>query len=86
MYEDELRQQKIRLQYLQMQIRPHFLVNALNSIRTMIDMKYFENAQEMCFHLADYFRQWSGIFPKGTGGSGRKPEYSPESKGVCGNP
>ncbi len=58
-YEDEIRQQKIRLQYLQMQIRPHFLVNALNSIRTMIDMRYFENAQEMCFHLADYFRYLS---------------------------
>lgn len=58
-YEDEIRQQKIRLQYLQMQIRPHFLVNALNSIRTMIDMKYFDHAQEMCFHLADYFRYLS---------------------------
>lgn len=55
-YEDEIRQQKVRLQYLQMQIRPHFLVNSLNSIRTMIDMRYYENAQKMCFHLADYFR------------------------------
>lgn len=58
-YEDEIRAQKIRLQYLQMQIRPHFLVNALNSMRAMIDMRFYENAQKMCFHLADYFRYLS---------------------------
>lgn len=58
-YEDEIKTQKIRLQYLQMQIRPHFLVNALNSMRAMIDMRYYENAQKMCFHLADYFRYLS---------------------------
>lgn len=59
MYEDEIKTQKIRLQYLQMQIRPHFLVNALNSMRAMIDMRCYENAQKMCFHLADYFRYLS---------------------------
>ena len=59
-YEDEIREQKIRLQYLQMQIRPHFLVNALNSVRTMIDMKREDSAVEMCCYLADYFRALSG--------------------------
>ena len=58
-YEDEIREQKIRLQYLQMQIRPHFLVNALNSVRTMIDMKWEDSAVEMCCYLADYFRALS---------------------------
>ena len=58
-YEDEIREQKIRLQYLQMQIRPHFLVNALNSVRTMIDMKREDSAVEMCCYLADYFRALS---------------------------
>ncbi len=55
-YEDELREQKVRLQYLQMQIRPHFLVNALNSVCSMIDMKNEAGAREMCRYLAQYFR------------------------------
>ena len=55
-YEDALREQKVRLQYLQMQIRPHFLVNALNSVCTMIDMKNDAGARQMCVFLARYFR------------------------------
>ena len=55
-YEDQLREQKVRLQYLQMQIRPHFLVNALNSVCSMIDMKNEAGAREMCRYLAQYFR------------------------------
>ena len=54
-YEDQLREQKVRLQYLQMQIRPHFLVNALNSVCSMIDMKNEAGAREMCRYLARVF-------------------------------
>lgn len=55
-YEDEIREQKVRLQYLQMQIRPHFLVNALNSVYSMVEMKNEEGAKDMCRHLMQYFR------------------------------
>lgn len=55
-YEEKLREQKVRLQYLQIQIRPHFLVNGLNSIHTMIDMQNPDGAREMCRYLAKYFR------------------------------
>lgn len=55
-YEEQLRKQKIRLQYLQLQIRPHFLVNALNSVCIMIDMDAADNARTMCLYLVRYFR------------------------------
>ncbi len=55
-YEEKIRKQKVRLQYLQMQIRPHFLVNALNSVYSMVDMDNFAGAKEMCRYLMQYFR------------------------------
>lgn len=55
-YEKQLREQKIQLQFYQQQIRPHFLVNALNTVRTMIDMNQYAGAQDMCCYMADYYR------------------------------
>lgn len=55
-YEDALREQKTKLAWLQMQIRPHFLVNALNTVYSMINMKREESALEMCIYLSRYFQ------------------------------
>lgn len=55
-YEKQLREQKIQLQFYQQQIRPHFLVNALNTVRAMIDMNQYAGAQDMCCYMADYYR------------------------------
>lgn len=55
-YEKEINEQKAKLEYLQLQIHPHFLVNGLNSISAMIDMNKVIPAKEMCGYLADYYR------------------------------
>lgn len=55
-YEEQLREQKIQLQFYQQQLRPHFLANALNTVRAMIDMEQYSGAQDMCCYIADYYR------------------------------
>ena len=55
-YEKEINEQKAKLEYLQVQIHPHFLVNGLNSISAMIDMNKVLPAKEMCGYLANYYR------------------------------
>lgn len=55
-YEEKIREQEITLQYLQEQIKPHFLVNALNSVYSMAEMKDSDSVQRMCLYLVNYFR------------------------------
>lgn len=52
----ELANQKLQLEYLQLQIRPHFLLNTFNLIYTMIKNHQEEPAQELILYLSDYFR------------------------------
>lgn len=46
-YEDEISHQKIELRYLQLQIRPHFYLNALTTIHSMTFLN--RNEQIRCF-------------------------------------
>lgn len=59
MYEKEISRQKMELRNLQLQIRPHFLLNTFNIIYTLIQ-KQEKSAQEaVCdavLYLSDYFR------------------------------
>lgn len=55
-YEEQIDKQKSELEYLQMQIRPHFYINALNNIYSMAQMKEFELIQDMVLYLSDYLR------------------------------
>lgn len=45
-----------KLHALQMQINPHFLFNALNSISVLVQKKDVETAGEMIHQLSDFFR------------------------------
>lgn len=54
LYEQELEKQKIEMDYLKLQIRPHFYLNCLNFIYSMIDFKQYENAKKMSKITADY--------------------------------
>lgn len=55
-YEEQIHKQKAELQYLQMQIKPHFYLNAFNTIYSMAQMKDYQLIQDMVRSLADYLR------------------------------
>lgn len=55
-YEKELDVQRSYLQYLQMQVNPHFYLNALNIIYSMAQVKNYALIQEMTMSLVEYSR------------------------------
>lgn len=55
-YEEQLREKETKLQYLQIQIRPHFLVNVLNVIYSMAEVEDYEGIQKLSMYLVNYFR------------------------------
>lgn len=55
-YEKELEKQKIQLKNLQLQIRPHFLINSFNLIFTLAQEKDVDHIQDVMLYLSDYFR------------------------------
>lgn len=67
LYEQELEKQKVEMDFLRLQIRPHFYLNCLNFIYSMIDFRQYENAQKMSKITADYltyiFRNTSELVP-----------------------
>ena len=55
LYETKLRAQKTKLRYISQQIRPHFILNALNIIYTY-DESEFHLVKKMVMYLTRYFR------------------------------
>lgn len=55
-YEEQIQKQKSELEYFQMQIRPHFYINALNNIYSMAQTKDFQLIQDMVLYLSNYLR------------------------------
>ncbi|MCD7955717.1 MAG: histidine kinase [Lachnospiraceae bacterium] len=55
-YETEIKYQKASMQYLQLQIKPHFYVNALNIIYSMAQTRSYDSIQDMCKALVEYSR------------------------------
>lgn len=55
-YEKEIERQKMELRNLQLQIRPHFLLNTFNLIYTLAQRGENESIQEVILYLSDYFR------------------------------
>ena len=55
-YEKELDKNRMELQNLQLQIRPHFLLNTFNLIFTLAQKKEIETIQDIIMYLSDYFR------------------------------
>lgn len=55
-YEKEILRQKMELENLQLQIRPHFLLNTFNLIYTLAQRGENDSVQEVSLYLSDYFR------------------------------
>jgi sensor histidine kinase YesM len=55
LYQTKIKEQKTQLKYISQQIRPHFILNALNLIYTY-DVSEFDHAKKMVLYLTKYFR------------------------------
>lgn len=55
-YENELAQQKLQMDYMQLQIKPHFFLNCLNLIHTMAQNGQAEDIQTLSEVTANYLR------------------------------
>lgn len=56
MYEETLIKQKTQMQLYQLQLRPHFFLNALNTIVSFARIKDYEMVQKMAMYLATHCR------------------------------
>ncbi len=55
-YERQISEQKTKLQYQQLRIRPHFLLNSLNIIYSFAQIEKYALVQQMTMCLVKYFR------------------------------
>ncbi|WP_027092800.1 sensor histidine kinase [Cohnella thermotolerans] len=55
-YEEQLRKQQAELNYYQLQIKPHFFLNAINVLYSLAHVRKYEVIQELCIALSRYFR------------------------------
>lgn len=54
-YQHQLDISMARLQYLQIQIRPHFYLNCLKNMYSLLDLKDYDNIRRMILALSSYF-------------------------------
>ncbi|MBB6729862.1 cache domain-containing sensor histidine kinase [Cohnella zeiphila] len=55
-YERELEKRSIQLDYMKLQIKPHFFLNCLTTIYSMAQMQMHEEIQRMALSTSEYFR------------------------------
>lgn len=55
-YEERLRHKQTTLQYLQLQLNPHFFVNAINMVQRLMETGDYPKASEMMVSLTEYMR------------------------------
>ena len=60
-YEETIKMQKAQLRNLQLQIKPHFLINSLNMIYNAIESGNEKNASRLILYITDYFRYMDKI-------------------------
>ena len=55
-YEEQLSRQKTQLQFLQLQLAPHFYTNCLKNIYYMLMMKEYESAEQFLLRMSKHLR------------------------------
>ncbi len=55
-YEKELEKQRVQMDYMQLQIKPHFFLNCLNFIYHMAGLKLYPEIRTMAKTTSDYLR------------------------------
>ncbi len=55
-YEKQLAEQRTELQFLQLQLTPHFYINSLNVIYSLAQVSDFDTIRQMVLSLTEYFR------------------------------
>lgn len=55
-YEKELERKRVELRNLQLQIRPHFLMNMFNLLYSFAQIENYHSIQKLALYLSDYFR------------------------------
>lgn len=55
-YEKEMARQKMELRNLQLQIRPHFLLNMFKLVHSLAQIQEYESIQKLILYLSNYFR------------------------------
>lgn len=58
--EKEIARQKMELRNLQLQIRPHFLMNVFNLILILVKKKRTDEVMDLIIYISDYFRYING--------------------------
>ncbi len=56
LYERELEKQRMHLNYMKLQIKPHFFLNCLTTIYSMAQMQLHEEIERMTLSISKYFR------------------------------
>ena len=55
-YEQEIEKKKIEMDFMKLQIKPHFYINCLTTIYSMAEMHLFKEIKEMALSTTKYFR------------------------------
>lgn len=55
-WERELQKNRAELQYLQLQLKPHFFLNCLKHLYGMAELKRIDKMQDMIIHISSYLR------------------------------
>lgn len=55
-YEQEIEKKKIEMDFMKLQIKPHFYINCLTTIYNMAELHLYEEIKEMALSTTKYFR------------------------------